>query len=198
VIADGLHAVPPGKVAMVVTHLEMMSQAPQRPVDLPSGVAFAQIAPDVARYRALFDHVGRDWLWYGRRTLADTQMLAILNDPKVAFYTLRHGGRDAALLELDFRTKDTCALAYFGLANSLIGSGAGRFLMNKAIALAWAQPITRFHVHTCTTDSPQALGFYVRSGFTPYKQQIEIDDDPRLKGVLPDTAAPHVPLIRPQ
>lgn len=196
-IADGLHEVPPGKVAMVVTHLQMLAKPHIRPVDLPAGLAFEQITPDVARYRALFDRVGRDWLWFGRRMMPEDELQAILDDPKVTFHTLRKNGEDAAILELDFREEGACELAYFGLAPSLIGSGAGRYLMNQAISLAWRAPITRFHVHTCTLDSPQALGFYIRSGFAPYRQQIEIEDDPRLSGVLPTEAASHVPIFRP-
>jgi hypothetical protein len=59
----------------------------------------------------------------------------------------------------------------------------------------WARPIRRFWVHTCTLDHPDALAFYVRSGFTPYRQQIEIADDPRQTGALPRHAAPRVPII---
>jgi len=38
----------------------------------------------------------------------------------------------------------------------------------------------------------------MRSGFRPYKRQIEIADDPRLdaNSGLPLSAAPHVPVIR--
>lgn len=197
-LSDGLHDVPQGKVAMVVTHLEMHSAAPTRPVAAPDGVTFRQIRPNLVQYRDIFTRVGAlDWLWYGRLTMPDTELSNILDDPKVAFYTLTCDGRDEAMLELDFRTDGQCELAYFGVTSNLIGTGAGRYLMNEAIRLAWAQPITRFHVHTCTIDSQQALAFYIRSGFTPYRRQIEIDDDPRLIGLLPDTAAPHVPLIKP-
>jgi GNAT superfamily N-acetyltransferase len=77
----------------------------------------------------------------------------------------------------------------------MIGSGAGRFLMNEAIARAFARPIERLFVHTCTFDHPGAVDFYKRSGFTPYKLAIEIHDDPRLTGALPREAAPHVPLL---
>lgn len=196
-IGDGLHEVPPGKVAMVVTHLEMHSQAPQRPVAVPDGVTLRNVTPDVAWFRDIFDRVGRDWMWYGRRKLDDAALDALITDPGIAQYTLSQNGRDEALLELDFRQNGACELSYFGLTSVLIGTGAGRYLMNEAIRLAWSQPITRFHVHTCTIDSPQALPFYIRSGFTPYKQQIEIDDDPRLRGLFPATAAPHVPLIKP-
>ncbi|MGB3245430.1 MAG: GNAT family N-acetyltransferase [Sulfitobacter sp.] len=194
---NGLYPVPAGKVAMAVTHLEMRAQAQVRPVPAPKGVTLRQLPFEAAPYRDLFHRVGADWLWYFRLTLSDAEMAAHFSDPDVHLYTLELEGRNEALLELDFRKKGACELAYFGLTAPLIGSGAGRFLMNEAIRLAWAQPITRFHLHTCNYDSPGALGFYVRSGFTPYRREIEIDDDPRLTGLLPETAAPHVPLIRP-
>ena len=126
-IADGLHEVPAGKIAMVVTHLEMGAPAPLRPATLAPGIAFEPFPPDVPRYRQLFDRVGRDWLWYGRRRLDDAALGAILNDTKVEVFTLRKDGADLALLELDFRTGRDCELAYFGLAAPLIGSGAGRY-----------------------------------------------------------------------
>jgi hypothetical protein len=67
--------------------------------------------------------------------------------------------------------------------------------MNRAIEQAWAHPIRRFWVHTCTLDHAGALAFYVRSGFVPYRRQIEIADDPRILGEAPRTAAPHVPIL---
>src|ERR671917_454798 len=42
-------------------------------------------------------------------------------------------------------------------------------------------------------EDGRALGFYMRSGFRPYKRAVEIADDPRLKGYLPPAAAPHMP-----
>ena len=76
-------------------------------------------------------------------------------------------------------------LGFFGVAPSLVGSGAGRWLMNHAIAGAWSRPITRFWVHTCTLDHQDAVDFYVRSGFRAFRRQIEIASDPRLAGLLP-------------
>ncbi|KIN62493.1 Acetyltransferase [Sulfitobacter noctilucicola] len=195
-LANGLHDVPAGKVAMVVTHLEMTAPPQLRPAALPAGVTLRQVTPDLGWYRDVFDRVGTPWLWYSRRTLDDRALMAVLNNPEVALFTLTKDGVDEALLELDFRQHGECELAYFGLTKTLIGSGAGRYLMNEAICRAWAAEIKRFHVHTCTIDSQQALSFYQRSGFTPYKQQVEIDDDPRLTGVLPESAAPHFPSIR--
>ncbi|WP_372993574.1 GNAT family N-acetyltransferase [Sulfitobacter sp.] len=195
-LGDGYHDVPAGKLAMVVTHLEMHSPAPVRDVPLPDGIALRQVTPTLDWYRDIFQRVGsQEWLWFGRLKMSDAELIAILNDPDVAFYTLSKDGQDEALLELDFRQNGECELAYFGLTPALIGAGAGRYLMNHAIATAWSKPIKRFHVHTCTIDSPQALAFYIRSGFTPYKRQIEVADDPRLTGMLGRDAGPNVPII---
>lgn len=195
-LSNGFHDVPNGKVAMVVTHLEMTTPPPLRELALPDGITFRQVAPDLPWYRDIFDRVGAPWLWYRRRAFEDAELMAILNDPKVALYSLSRDGQDEALLELDFRNEGDCELGYFGLTPKLIGSGAGRWLMNKAIELAWAAPITRFHLQTCTNDSAPAMDFYIRSGFTPYRRQVEVDDDPRLNGISGEDNAPHVPLIR--
>jgi GNAT superfamily N-acetyltransferase len=195
-LSDGFHAVPPGKVAMVVTHLEMRAAPKMRPAALPGGVTFHPVTPDADWFRDIFLRVGgMEWLWFGRLGLSGDALAAILNDPAVKHYTLRKDGRDEALLELDFRAERACELSYFGLTPALIGTGSGRYLMNEAIARAWSRPIDRFHVHTCTLDSPQALTFYRRSGFTPVRQEVEIADDPRLAGILPREAAPHVPVF---
>lgn len=196
-LADGFHDIPQGKVAAVVTHLEMRAPPPPRPAPIDPDIRRAT-HPQIDWYRALFRRVGGDdWLWFSRLNLDDSALHAIISDPDVEIWTIRHRGADEGLLELDFRQTGACELAFLALTPALSGTGAGRALMNRAIARAWARPITRFHVHTCTLDSPAALDFYRRSGFTPIRQQIEIADDPRLTGKLPLDAGPHVPLFEP-
>ena len=192
---NGFHDIPAGKFAVVVTHLEMRSPPPDRVADAPESVIFRQVTPTLDWYRNIFRRVGAEWLWFGRLKLDDAALAAMLQDPARQFYTLTRDGTDEALLELYFKPDGDCELAYFGLTAKLIGSGAGRYLMNQAIRLAWEKPINRLHLNTCTHDSPQALEFYKRSGFTPYARQIEVDDDPRLTGLLPRDAAPRIPLL---
>ncbi len=199
ILSDGLHDVPPGKVAAVVTYLEMRAPAPLRPVPPPEGAELRRVpAPDPAWYRDLFARVGaHEWLWFSRLVMEPAELARILSDPAVEVHALRRAGRDVGLLELDFREDGACELAFLGVTPELIGTGAGRFLMNEAIARAWSRPISRFHVHTCTLDHPGALAFYRRSGFTPTRQQVEIADDPRLADGFPRDAAPHVPVFAP-
>ena len=196
-LEDGLHTVPAGHTASVVTHLEMCAEAAQRPeADLPLELARVS-APDPDWYLDLFRKVGAPWLWFGRLVMDRDELRRILSDERVHVYVVRDGTDEVGLLELDFRQHGDCELAYFGLAPEAVGGGAGRWLMNRAIRLAWAEGIARFHVHTCTLDHPAALDFYRRSGFTPYAREIEIAPDPRLSGLLPEDTAPQVPLIRP-
>lgn len=196
-LADGFHSVPPGKVAAVVTHLDMRARPALRPAPMAEDVKIRRIeAPGIGWYRDLFLRVGgQDWLWFSRMGMADAALDAILSDENVQVYAVERDGQAEGLLELDFRQPGQCELAYFGLTPALVGQGVGRRLMNFAIETAWSAPIERFHVHTCTLDSPQALGFYIRSGFTPVRQEIEIADDPRLNGNLPMSAGPHVPVF---
>ena len=194
-LTDGYHDVPLGKLAMVVTHLEMREAAPLRDVPAPEGLTLRALTPTLDWYRDIFRRVGKDWLWFGRLTKTDAELQALLSDADTQFFTLTKDGRDEALLELKFTADGTCELAYFGLTPTLIGSGAGRYLMNHAIRTAWARPISRFHLHTCTLDSPQALSFYIRSGFAPFKRQVEVADDPRLIDLLEKDAGAHVPTI---
>ena len=196
-LKDGFHDVPPGKLATVVTHLEMRAAAPFRDSVAPDGVVLEQVAkPGLEWYRDLFNRVGgHDWLWFSRLKMTDQALSGVLNDPNLRIWALTKDGQAEGLMELDFRQTGECELAFFGVTANLIGTGAGRFLMNQAITNAWAQPIKRFHVHTCTLDHPGAVGFYIRSGFKPVRQQIEIEDDPRVTGDFPASAGPHVPVF---
>lgn len=197
----GYSAVGPGRIAAVVTSLQMLAPPPPPPrgsLSLPEGVRLTRLErPSPDRYRRLYRAVGQDWLWFSRIVMAEDRLTAILHDPLVQIYALQEGARDLGLLELDFRAAGECELAFFGLVPEVVGGGLGRALMNEAIRRAWSEPITRFWVHTCSYDHPGALGFYRRSGFTPYALHVEIEPDPRLTGALPRDSAPHVPIIAP-
>lgn len=84
---------------------------------------------------------------------------------------------------------------FCGVFDRLVGTGAAHWMMSVALAKAWRPGIGRVWLHTCNFDHPQALAFYRRAGFTPYRMAIEVEDDPRLNGVMRREAAPHVALI---
>lgn len=149
----------------------------------------------VAEYREVFRRVGEEWLWFSRTELSDDQLQQRLSDPKWEVYFLRSGEVRKGILELDCRNLPDVELALFGISRDLFGSGAGRFLMDQAFQFAFRHQPDRLWLHTCTLDHPKALGFYQKAGFSAYKRAIEVHDDPRLLGIMPVTAGPHVPII---
>jgi GNAT superfamily N-acetyltransferase len=197
-LPDGYSEVPAGKLASVVTSLEMLQRPTLRPdpTDCPWQLR-ALNRSDAEAYRHLFRRVGANWLWYSRLQMPVEQLEAILHDVETEVFALVADAAEEGLLELDYRTKGECELAFFGVSDVLQGRGAGRWLMNRALERAWARPIRRLWVHTCTLDHPAALAFYVRSGFRAFARSVEIADDPRATGLLPADAAPQVPVIRP-
>jgi len=195
-LPDGFSPVPAGKLVSAVTCLEMRAipaNLASPPVD---GRALTRlVSPDLGHYRALFRAIGEDWLWSSRLERSDDALRSLLDDPLIETYVLGEGQAQIGLLELDFRAPDDCEIVFLGVIRGAIGKGAGRFLVEQAIAVAWAHPIRRLWLHTCHLDHPDALAFYQRFGFTPTARWIEVFDDPRLTGVLARTVAPHVPLL---
>lgn len=194
---NGTTDLPPGKIAAIVTSLEMTAK-PAPKAD-PPGMEGFSLDPigraDVQRYLAIYRLLGERWMWFSRLMKPVSEMQALLADPAVLFFAARHGGRDVGLLEIDFRETGEAELAFFGLDENVLGRGAGRWLMNRALELAWERPIRRFWVHTCTLDHPGALNFYERSGFRAFRRGVEVADDPRLTGVLPRACAGYHPVI---
>jgi GNAT superfamily N-acetyltransferase len=187
--------VPDGEIAAVVTYLEMRVPADQAIPSSPLSLKRVEV-PQPEHYRELFRLIGAPWLWFSRLILDDAHLAAIIQHPKVELYSvLDEAGREAGMLELDFREAHECELAFIGLVPELSGKGHGRWLLAEAVRHAWREGVDRVHVHTCSLDHPAALSAYRSAGFTPYKRAIERFPDPRLLGVLPRDCAPQIPLL---
>ncbi len=196
IIPDGYSDIPAGKIAAVVTHLEMTAP-PARRDDPPGAWSLRKVdAPALHWYRDLHRRVGEEWLWFSRARLNDGELAAIIHAAGVEVYALVVDGRDEGLLELDFREAGQCELVYFGVTAGLIGTGAARFLMNRALEL---RMVARRYAASGCTPAPliirPPIAFYQRSGFRAFRRQIEVADDPRLDGTASPTAARHVPII---
>ena len=188
--------VPAGQLAAVVTYLEM--RAPPADLDIPtSPLELRPVTPRPADYRELFRAVGAPWLWFSRLIMRDSQLRAIIDHPGVELFEARDGGQMAGMLELDRRVGQECELSFVGLVPALAGQGHGRWLLAEAIARAWTDDTRLVHVHTCSLDHPAALAAYRRAGFTAVARKVETFIDPRLAGILPRDAAPHIPLVDP-
>lgn len=186
-----------GQIATIVTSLEMTTHPPLGATPVSDLGLERWYSPSPEKYRTLYRRVGKPWLWFSRLELNDDALKQIIHDPKVRIWAVTDlHGIEVGILELDFRVKGECEIAFFGLVPELAGKGHGKWLMATALQTGWGEPgVNRLWVHTCTLDAPGALAFYIKSGFLPYQRQIETFPDPRLTGLIPRNAAPQVPLI---
>jgi len=186
--------VPHGHIADVITHLEMLER-PQVFIPESSLSIVGWPKPDVHKYLQLFRGVGEPWLWLSRLLLSEKDLTAILHDPENEVFQIRDGDRPIGILELDFRQSGECEIGFFGLVPEYNGQGHGKWLMAETLDRAWRSGIERVWLHTCTLDSPFALEFYQKSGFNAFKREVSMGRDPRLLGLLPNSAGSHIPII---
>lgn len=191
----GLQTLKAGELGAIVSYLDMRERPKPAPLP-PSPLRLIRWKPvDPDKYRMLFARVGGPWLWFSRLIMDDSELQSIIDDPLIEVFAVQDpNGIEVGMLELDFREPRDCELSYLGLIPELAGSGHGKWLMAEALMRAWRKTIARVHVHTCTLDHPGALRFYRNSGFTVRGQAVETFPDPRLAGLLPRDAAPHVPI----
>lgn len=199
-LGAGFHNVNAGDLACVVTALEMHEVPPSLRRLVPESDVSVQLvrwkdcAPE--KYRLLYQRVGAPWLWWSRLARSDAELCAIIHDPQVQLYAVVDRARvEVGMLELDFRVAGECEIAFFGLIPGATGKGLGKWLMRKALQMAWAPETRRVWVHTCTLDDPRAVGFYAAQGFVPYARYVEVFPDPRLTGLLPETTGT-APVLR--
>lgn len=191
-----LTPVPPEMIATIVTSLEMRDRPKPRMMPHAPLRLVRWKAPSPDKYRALFRRVGEPWMWFSRLVMPEAELLAIIHDPAVEVYAIEDPrGVEIGLLELDFRKAGEAEIGFFGLVPELTGKGHGNWLMAQALSIGWRKDVDRMWVHTCTLDHPGALGFYRRHGFIPFERAVETFADPRLAGIMPREAAPHIPLL---
>jgi len=191
-LASGTYDIPKGHLAVVVTHMVCAEAAEPRPQ--PPGVVLRRedrIEPEV--YRMLFRMVGRDWLWTSRLMLEDDALVQILLDPSVTLYTLQGEDGPLGIVELDQNDSASPEISFFGLVPAAMGRGIGGWLMGHMQQRLFRGGADRIRLNTCTLDSPNALKFYMRSGFRAERRDVQVFPDPRAVGLLDEAAAPFVP-----
>jgi len=173
-------------ITSVITYLEM-TERPTSPTPARPAQKIALLRaenPAVSYYQYLYREVGKDWLWWERLSMTDSDLEAIIQDEKVEIYTLFVGGVPAGYGELDRRNSPDIELAYFGLMPEFIGQGLGGYFLRWMIDQAWTYEPKRLFVHTCTEDHPAAIHNYQRHGFVPYDQVTEEIPDPAQSGLF--------------
>jgi GNAT superfamily N-acetyltransferase len=195
-IPDGYTDLAPGKIASVVTYLEMLER-PTLPHTSSRTVSLRRVErPGIEWYRALYRRVGSQWFWFSRAEMTNEQLAELFDRPTSELFIAEHAAREIGMAELDRSERPNVEITSFGLFPDFMGKGLGRPFMAELLTRAWSGMTDRVWLHTCTLDAPAALTFYIKCGFRPYKRAIEVADDPRIRGVLPPDVAPQVPLIR--
>ena len=193
-LGAGLYPVPAGHLAAVITDFEMTARV-MDDMPFPNGVTASKETVNLTAYRELFRAIGTPWLWTSRLLLNDEDLQKAIGDPKVETWIIRRDGDEIGLIELDFKTERQCELSFFGVIPSEMGQGLGKPMMAMAQSRAFAASIDRLYLHTCTLDSPRAVGFYQSSGFRAVSRTVQIFEDPRPTGLLPADTAPNQPAI---
>lgn len=186
-----------GRYSSRVMHLEQVDPADApTPRDPPRGVALQRWhAPPLDEYLELFHRIGDRWLWHGRLVGGEAAVAAWLADPGARVFRLMTPHGVAGLAELDATRPAEVEIAYFGLCPEWQGRGLGGYLMRAVLAEAWrVHGVERIWLHTCSEDHPDAVDIYRHLGFRAFHEEVEWVDDPRLLGLLPRSAGPHVPI----
>jgi len=176
---------PVTRVAVDVTFLRMDAPPAGRLAPGSEGMAVVRLARcSVPFYRYLYDTVGRDFVWWLRRTVADEEISALLARSDVSIHVLYKGGEPAGFYELERRGGEQgINLSYFGLVPHAIGAGLGRALLQHAVDAAWAEKPRALTVNTCTADHPRALPNYIAAGFRALRTVREMWPVPNRLGL---------------
>jgi len=162
-------------VPVKTTYLEMTKRPRTEPVALPPGCAVERWRnPGAAAYRELFAAVGGPWGWSGRLLMSEKECRGVIRARTTEIHRLRSGGEVAGFVELDRSVPGQAEIAYFGLLPGFIGRGLGGFLLSWAIHRAWRAETERVWLHTCQYDHAQALGVYLKAGFSVYAERLEM------------------------
>ena len=161
------------RVPMTVTFFEMLARPAALPPPTPKGrqAILKAESPTPHFYRDLYDTIGGPYLWVDRKKLTPEALAEVIQDPLNHLYVLYTEGSPTGMAELDFRKDGTCNIAYFGLMPEAIGKHLGYFFLYHTCLNAWARPISRLTVNTCTLDHPRALPLYQRIGFNAYSRE---------------------------
>jgi GNAT superfamily N-acetyltransferase len=193
-LPNGYYQLPPGKMANAVTWMELKDLL--RPAEpAPAGFTLRQLRKaDATLHRKLYRDIGEPWLWSGLLMKGKSEMEAYLADAKVLSFAVFENSKAIGMLDLE-TSHEGVEIVYFGLAPAHTGMGAGGWLMAETIRIVREAGHSRLWLHTCNFDHPKAIVFYQKQGFAIYAQGFEIMDDPRRDGLLPKSAAPHVPRL---
>jgi GNAT superfamily N-acetyltransferase len=173
------------RAIVTVVFLRMTHRPDRPPVVLPPGVTLRPERLYLAEYRALYNEIGADWLWWLRRIMPDDLLIRHLAKPSIAIYVLRVAGEVAGFFETDTGNWPFVNLNYFGLKKEYLGKGLGKLMLDAAIDSVF-QPgvgVRAMTLNTCSADHPRALPNYLAAGFREVRRIQETWDVPCRLGI---------------
>lgn len=151
-------------------YLEMTTPSQQTAPTPRDGMSILHArTPSVPYYRFLYNTVGRDYHWFRRGQLCDSDLATLLRDPDDELHVLHVDGSPAGFAELDHRIPKEVELVQFGLMPEFLGQGLGKWFLQWTIDKVWSRQPKRFWLHTCSQDHPAALPLYKAAGFVQYR-----------------------------
>ena len=125
----------------------------------------------VALFRSLYQQVGEAYRWTDRLRWSDDTIREHLATPGVSLWLMSWEDVAAGYFELREHADGSAEIAYFGLLPDFIGRGWGKYLLSRAVQIAWELGPNRVWLHTCTLDHPAALPNYLKRGFQPTRTE---------------------------
>lgn len=189
----------PMDVPVVTTSLELLAPpGPPRPT--PDGARLERVrdpTPELGRF--LYASVGGGWHWHERLSWSWTRWHDWLRRDDLQLWLASLDGQPAGYFEIERQEQGRqVELVYFGLLPAFIGRGLGGWLLDQALAQAWAWGPERVWVHTCSLDHPGALDTYRSRGFRVFEVEESVEDLPaEPPGPWPGAQAPPPPGARP-
>jgi hypothetical protein len=145
---DGYTDLPAGKIANVVTYLEMVAPPDVPRIERPDLSVRRMASPDLAWYRSLYGRIGVQWLWFSRVVMPEDRLHALLADPSTEIHVLERHGEPLGFAELSRAVPGEVEVAMFGVVPEATGTGAARLRMETALASAWTASVRRVWLHT--------------------------------------------------
>jgi len=173
------HQPPPrsdGVLPVTITHLELSPHDWTRRGIAPAlPPSIEPVRLDAPSYRALYDAVGKPWLWYERHEWSDAELQAHLDRPGHEVHVALSGGDLVGYFELEGDE-----IEFFGLALPWVGKRIGPWLLDRAIERGFARGSAKLVLNTNTVDHPRALDTYRKAGFKPVRTERKELRDPRV------------------
>jgi len=173
------HQPPPrsdGVLPVTITHLELSPHDWTRRGIAPAlPPSIEPVRLDAPSYRALYDAVGKPWLWYERHEWSDAELQAHLDRPGHEVHVALSGGDLVGYFELEGDE-----IEFFGLALPWVGKRIGPWLLDRAIERGFARGAAKIVLNTNTVDHARALDTYRKAGFKPVRTERKDLRDPRV------------------